>query len=86
MPEHPDPAPPVPVGDVLDALDAIRGAVTLISPEDTLVIRVPWDTPPDVMTRYCSELDEQLTGMGWRNRFIVLPAEQLAVLADAGDL
>lgn len=66
-------------------LNAIRGSVTLIGPHDALIIRVPWDTPAGVLDDYGDYLYTRLTELGWRSRFIVLPAEQIAVMVDGED-
>lgn len=77
-----DAAGPVPIRDVVAAL---RGSVTFIGPTDSLVVRVPWDISAEVFTEYASRLAEVAEANGWTGRILVLPAEQIAVLAEGED-
>jgi len=76
------PATPVPAED---AIAALRDRVAAAGPADTLVIRVPWDITPAQFSDFGDWLKAVTDDMGITNRVLLLPAEQLGVLAGAED-
>jgi hypothetical protein len=72
----------VPAADIVAAL---RECVTVIGPHDTLVVRVPWALTPEQYSQYAEDLYEHVEFLGLIGRVLLLPAEQVAVIADSQD-
>jgi len=73
--------PPHPTPDEVRAL--LRECVTRVRPGEVLVIRVPYDTPWDKARSYQQVLDAARET--WGIRAVVVTAEELGVIPEAGD-
>ncbi len=66
-----------------DVRALLRECVTVVRPGELLVIRVPYDTPVDEARAYQRVLED--AGEAWGIRAVVVTAEGLGVIPEAGD-
>ena len=57
----------------------------VVGPADTLVIRVPWGITPAQFNEFGDRLKTVTDDMGITGRVLLLPAEQLAVMAEGDE-
>ena len=61
----------------------LRECVTVVGPGELLVIRVPYDTPLDKASAYRRMLEA--ARLAWGIRAVVVTADELGVIPEAGD-